>query len=322
MPDCAFVISVEQGKLESQAILLVESLRRFGGAYATCPVFAVSPRPNRAMGKACAAVLKSMGVEVVVEDLLDKREPYGPLGRLAACVWAEKSVNARVLVSLDNDMFFSGAPDFSLAGGDVMARPVDMKGICTSGSEDACDEFWRLACKACGVELQCIPWVETTVDRVRVKASYNGGMVAVRRDAGYFQCAERMLRILREGAIAPRRSARFNVYASMGFVGRASAQWWGVSQVVLSLAFTCKNAVISIAPPTYNVPIHLHATAQSLGQPITLTDAVLVHYHWLLYEQHLLTGELLPGGRDLADPVRQWLARRVPLDHECRSRIA
>ena len=42
----AFLICVEHGRLESEAILLVESLRAWGGACAESPVYAFAPRPE------------------------------------------------------------------------------------------------------------------------------------------------------------------------------------------------------------------------------------------------------------------------------------
>ena len=39
----AFLLCVEHGRLESEAILLVESLRKWGGSYADAPVYAFAP---------------------------------------------------------------------------------------------------------------------------------------------------------------------------------------------------------------------------------------------------------------------------------------
>src|SRR5690349_16939311 len=44
--DPAFLICVEHGRLESEAILLVESLRAWGGSCADAPVYAFAPRPD------------------------------------------------------------------------------------------------------------------------------------------------------------------------------------------------------------------------------------------------------------------------------------
>jgi len=42
----AFLICVEHGRLEGEAILLVESLRAWGGRCADSPVYAFAPRPD------------------------------------------------------------------------------------------------------------------------------------------------------------------------------------------------------------------------------------------------------------------------------------
>ena len=44
LSDPAFLICVERGRLESEALLLVESLRAWGGACAQAPVYAFAPR--------------------------------------------------------------------------------------------------------------------------------------------------------------------------------------------------------------------------------------------------------------------------------------
>lgn len=312
-PNCSFVLSVEQGKLEAQAILLAESLRTFGGRYANAPVYAISPRPARRMGDDCAAKLKSLRVNVIFEDLLPKDEAYGTRARLACCVWAEQNLMSEILISLDNDMFFVQEPDFGLQGIDFLARPVDIKGICTTGPGDPRDAYWQRVARVAGVGYEEIIQVETTVDRVRVKASYNGGMVAVRRNQGIFTRASEIFNILKEQDLAPYRLGEHNVYASMGYVGGEASRWWGSAQIILSLAVTQKKARIGIAPSTYNMPAHSLQEAASLGNLITLKNAVLVHYHWLLEPDHIKTDELFYGSADLPPEILAWLRHRVPL---------
>src|SRR5262245_5794489 len=43
-PLVAVVFCVEPGRLESEACLLVESIRQFGGRFANAPLYAVQPR--------------------------------------------------------------------------------------------------------------------------------------------------------------------------------------------------------------------------------------------------------------------------------------
>jgi hypothetical protein len=309
----AIVLSVEEGILEHQAILLVESLRRFGGPASDLPVYAISPRPARAPGADCLSSLRRLGATTIVEPLVDEAEAYGTLARLAACAWAEEHLAHPTIVSLDDDMLVVRPPDFSLGQADMVARPVDCKGMCTCGEGDEYDDYWRRASRACGVSYDDIPWVETTVDRLRVKASYNGGMVIVRRSLGLFREAARMFAILRGHDLAPRARGVIEVVASTGSVGPEASRWWGGAQAVLSLAATRLGAQVAVAPPGYNVPVHLAEAAARSGRPLSLTDAVLVHYHWMLDRGRLDPRGIIPGGRELPADFVAWLARRVPL---------
>lgn len=312
-PDCSIVLSVERGKLESQAVLLVDSLRRFGGRYAESPVYAISPRPARQMGRECREALRGLGVEIVVESLVSEEESYGTVARLGSCVWAENQLRSEVLISLDDDLFFAREPDFELRDTDMLARPVDVKGMCTSGSADPFDVYWRRIAEVCGVNFEEIPWLETTVDKVRVKASYNGGMVAVRRERGLFREAQRMFQDLRSHDLSPRQLGGEQVFASTGFVGPEASRWWGSAQAVLSLAATRLKLRTAIAPRTYNVPVHLAEVWAKHGVEITLKDAVLVHYHWLLGEGHCNGEVILPGAGELPEAVFAWLRQKTPL---------
>jgi hypothetical protein len=314
--DCSFILSVEQGKLETQAVLLVESLRQFGGAYSNCPVYAVSPRSSRQMSAACRAKLSELGVQVIVEDLLAANESYGSVARLVSCVWAEKNLTSEILISLDDDLFFAGEPDFDLKGADFFARPVDLKGICPSGSDDPLDSYWRKIALLTGVDYEQIPYLETTVDCTLVKASYNGGMIAVRRQLGLFEEAESMFRILRKNDLSPYKIGDIQVFAAHGFVDAEGSRWWGSSQVILSLAATKLGAAITIAPKTYNVPIHLAEFADSkmLKGRITLNDAILIHYHWLLDKEYIKKDTFFYGSSALPEPVFEWLKRKTALN--------
>jgi hypothetical protein len=313
IPNCSFVLSVEQGKLESQAVLLVESLRTFGGRYANCPVYAISPRPSRQIGAACRSALTALGAQTIVEKLIAPDEAYGTVARLAACAWAEQKLDSEILVSLDDDLFFAGEPDFRLKSADFFARPVDSKGICTSGAGDPFDVYWRKIAQLTGVDYNEIPWVETTVDRVCVKASYNGGMVAVHRQLGLFQRTEQLFRILQGKDLSPRRAGERKIVASTGSVGTEASRWWGSAQAAFSLAATQLKAVGSIAPATYNIPAHAAQAAERLSGKAILKDAILVHYHWLLDKEHIREPIIFFGSSDLPAPVFEWLKNKTPL---------
>ena len=75
----AFLICVEHGRLESEAILLVESLRQFGGAYAQAPIYAFAPRPDFQPEAATVERLEGLGVTFISEHLVDRFAEYPDL---------------------------------------------------------------------------------------------------------------------------------------------------------------------------------------------------------------------------------------------------
>ena len=79
------------------------------------------------------------------------------------------------------------------------------------------------------------------------------------------------------------------------------------------MAATQLKAAVSIAPPTYNVPAHLAEDAERRGGGVSLKDAVLVHYHWLLDKKFLKKHTVFHGSSDLPLPVLQWLKSKTPL---------
>jgi hypothetical protein len=141
-------------------------------------------------------------------------------------------------------------------------------------------------------------------------------MIAVRRNMGIFQKAAAMFEILRYHNLSPHTPGSANVFASTGFVGIESSRWWGSSQAVLSLAVTQLRARTRIALPTYNIPAHLLKEAKTFGVDITLQNAILVHYHWLLHSKFIKREKILYGGEDLPANVLLWLRSRTPLDEK------
>ncbi|HEX2224330.1 MAG TPA: hypothetical protein VHN15_08995, partial [Thermoanaerobaculia bacterium] len=104
--EIAFLICVEANRLEPQAFLLCESIRRFGGRYRRAPILAVSPRPHLALGPEARARLDLLGVTYVAEPLNDTGSPYGAINRIVAGAWAEEVSPRPYLVLLDTDTVF------------------------------------------------------------------------------------------------------------------------------------------------------------------------------------------------------------------------
>jgi hypothetical protein len=110
-----------------------------------------------------------------------------------AAAYIEDSRRHDTLVILDSDTLFLREPcEFILPPQiDVAVRPVDVKGASTGGPKDSFDTYLRNLCRSCGVDYDDIPWSESFVDRQRIKANYNAGLVVVRGGLGIMRrCAD------------------------------------------------------------------------------------------------------------------------------------
>lgn len=306
-PDVGFVACIEGGVLEEQTLLLFESLRLYAGRFAGCAAYALSPRAGHAISARARGRLDELGVNYIDAVINTECTEYGSTNRLAAAAYVEEESDHELLVILDSDTLFLREPDEVLLppGVDLAARPVDLKGMCTEGAGDPFDEYWRDLCRCCGVSYERIPFVESFVDRRRVKASYNGGLTVARRAAGLMRrCAECFFASFREG-LAPRtRNSRFR--AGVGWVEPDAARLWGSSQAALTMAIWGGAGRVRQLPPTYNYPLHLHERIDPPVARAALAQLVHVHYHWLLEEKHSANPLFYEAGA-LTPEQAEWL---------------
>jgi hypothetical protein len=158
------------------------------------------------------------------------------------------------------------------------------------------------------VDYDSIPWVTSTVDKRKVRANYNAGLVAARRASGLFrQTEEIFLRLVAENH-RPWASSDPLVKSGTGFVDRVGSEFWGTSQAAFSLAATARNGAVQILPGSYNLPLHSFHDLP----PITEVP-IHVHYHWLCSEGECENNPMLDGRLPLPQEVSGWLQRELPL---------
>jgi hypothetical protein len=307
-----FVLVVEAGTLEYQARLLCESIRVHGGCYRDAPIIAVSPTPGRRPSRDFGSFAERHAVDYLERSLRMECPEYRTTNRIHAAAERADRSRAEVIVVIDSDTIFLREPDFRLDDTDVAVRPVDVKGICTAGEADTYDPYWRSLCDLGGIDYERLPFITPTLDDRCVRASYNGGLVIVRRSSGILQKAADLFgRSVRAG-LRPRALGDATLFASTGFVGEIASAYWGSSQATLSVAIWSTTDRVRILEPTYNVPIHLWDQWLARYQNLPLGDLVHVHYHWLCSPDHARSNPLLDGRLPLSPDVRAWIRARVP----------
>lgn len=275
-----FLFVAESGVLEQQAVLLCESIRKFGGRYAGNPITVLQPRKENPISAESRSRLQALGAHVVELCVVSPCPEYGPSYRILACAEYEMTASSDCLIFMDSDTVLLAEPDLDLQGADVAARPVDVKGMCTEEG-DANETYWRRLCQECDVDYERLPWVTTTVDRVRVKASYNGGLTVVKTKAGLFsKTADFFLRSNRAHLIPwPERTISFP--AGYGMVSAEGGRLWGSSQACLSLAITALGLSVRTLSPAHNFPLNFYSELLPEIRNGSILPISHLHYHHL-----------------------------------------
>jgi len=309
-PDVGFVACIEGGVLEKQALLLFESIRQYTGSFSACPIYALTPRAGHAISSYACERLDHLRVNYSDKLLNTECREYGSANRVAAAAHIEETCAHELLVILDSDTVFLREPDQILLPGDidVAVRPVDLKGMCTAGSDDPFDGYWRDLCRCCNVDYESIPWIDSFVDRQHIKASYNGGLVVVRSNLGILQRWARFFFASVRQGLTPYRKKR-EIRSGVGWVGSTASRFWGSNQAALSLAIWSSTQRVRQLPPTYNYPLHLHQQIDSDTIATLFPHLVHVHYHWL-FEEPLNQNPLFATLGPLSADQSEWLQTR------------
>jgi hypothetical protein len=310
--EATFVLCIEENAIREQAILLCRSIRRFAGRHRQSPIVAVAPRPGLGVAGETRRELDALDVSYVEEPLNLSCPEYGSANRVAAAAWVEARVASPWVVVLDSDTVFLGEPELP-ADADAAVRPVDCKGITSEGPDDPLDAYWRRLAALQGVAVDVLPFVPTSDGGHRVRASYNGGLIVVRRELGILQAwAALFERSIAEG-LKPWRGSGINIYASTGYVGEAASEYWGTNQAALSLAIWSRTTRVRHYPDAYNVPLHLLVARPELMERPQHGPPIHVHYHWLFTAAHMHSALAALRRLGTTPEVLGWLEERLPI---------
>jgi hypothetical protein len=285
------LIRVARGKLEAQSLLLVESVRAWGGTLARAPVYAfTSPEDSPS-----EETMERLSAHDVSQVELSLDSPYREppvLNKVFVSAWAERELEHEVLAFVDSDTVFLDDPrELTLDGWLAATKPVgNSRTAGSTGPGDPNEPYWQRVYELLGV--RSWPFVTTTVDRARIRAYWNTGLIAARRSAGLFQAWEEALVRLFEAGCVFKKPVLMEQVA-----------WAGVIADI--------HDRVRILPEEYNYPLPKRTLLPPGVRDLELDELVHVHYHrW----GHLpgFLGEVRPPLDSGTDRYR-WLEERFPL---------
>jgi hypothetical protein len=289
----AFLLCVENGNLENQALLLCHSIREFAGGFADAEIHAYSPRPANQPARATIDRLKELGAIHHDEPLNREFANYAIGNKIFVSAAAERSLAAETLVFLDSDTFFTQEPALFRLPPDIdaAARPVDKQNLGSTGAGDQNDSYWQRMYSICQVKED--HFVETTVDKKKIRAYFNAGLIVVRRSAGLFARWEQNFLALVAAGHMPEND-----------------KWNNMDQFALATTLSRVFKRVSTLDWKYNYPLGHRPVLDRAMQEAQLEDLVHVHYHRWFNRPNFL--RLTTPTFSRSSPLLGWLEQHLP----------
>jgi hypothetical protein len=298
-PSCTFVCCVESGSLEVGTVRMVESLRRWGGAFAASPVIAVTPRGGPGLARTTLDTFKKLQVRYLREHPPSPYAWFKFYNKPQALALAEGLADTDFIGWLDSDLVFVGEPQaFLLGEHEDFAACASDKEQGSAGPEDAFDPLWKANGAALGIELDSLPWVVTELEGVRIRLYWNGGVFVYRRSTRmgqHYRDACTKLMDARNRSSASGFSIGINEMSAIGFaVHQRGLKWRGL-------------------PYSHNFIMGSKTHAKWYRED-QLRAARVVHYHDGMWPWFWDT--FLNCLRATHPEVAQWLAQLGPMKNE------
>ncbi|MBE9039193.1 hypothetical protein IQ235_00085 [Oscillatoriales cyanobacterium LEGE 11467] len=259
----AFLICTESGDLAEKSLLLAESLRCFGGKLKDAPIYSVQPRAGDEIESQILEKFQELGV-VHKKIILNTDYTYYPIAnKVFVCAYGEQNINTEILVFLDSDQVIFREPQELILSPDcdTALRPVDRKNLGSTGKKDRNDDYWQKLDALFGMTREI--WVETTVEKEKIRGYWNSGMIAARKESGLFSAWLENFKIAMAHQLIP-ESGIFHL-----------------DQLTLAATIASKNIKFSTLSPTYNYPLHKQSQLQESDRIESFDEVVSIHYHWM-----------------------------------------
>lgn len=295
----------DKGILIENSIILIESIRMFGGRFSTCPVYTISPRGKQIPYeiKRRLSELNTIHVEMCINS---KYCNYPHANKIYAGSYLEKVSKTKTIVFLDSDSVILNEPaEFDLPKDvDVGLTPVWLKGIGCSGDNDISTNVWELAYSTLNKKIPT-NHVLTRINKEQILPYYNSGMIVTRRSIGFFNLWQLAFEnIMSSDLILKLLGIAYNPgdipYQPLMFV----------DQLSLSVAISSSNLTLSEFPVVYNCPLH-HKSKLSKNYPdVDFNLGTVVHWHHNNYLSSPEILDMISNGVNSQEEKRKWIESR------------
>ncbi len=263
--DTTVYTCIESGRLEPEVLLMVRSLRAFGGRFAQCPVLAIAPRAGPRVAASTRREFDQLGVRYVERALRHRFDWLGFANKPHAAVIADELATTKHVLWLDGDVLVVSEPSALDApvqdahdAHEVLAC-VEELGPVSSGAGDRFEPFWQALASGAGIDSQ--PFSSAGPSGKRIRLQFNSGVFRFHRGSGF---AQRYLEL-------------FEKLYALRVMPKDDPTMFLHEQIIFSITAASWRGGCAALEPNYN--FHAEPMYEALYPPSQYDRAVLLHWH-------------------------------------------
>ena len=213
IPDLTITCCVEFGRLEEQTVLMVRSLRTFGGAFANIPVLAIIGRRGPSLRQATLEEFDRLGVRVVFAEPSENPATWlNYANKVAAVSAADRLAETGQVAWFDSDMFVLKEPkEILLRKGEDLAAQCHHLPPAVIENDPTHVSYWTKICALFDVSFDDIPWTRAADRFPRQKLNFTSGLFTWRRGSGFATAYANAVRRVLDARIAQATGEFFTV---------------------------------------------------------------------------------------------------------------
>jgi len=283
---------------ETNALLLVESIRAFAGSLSQTPIWLFSPDDGQQPSSTLTDRLRALKVTRIPYpiDRNVRTFPFTEKVQAHAVAEARARGHTDLLAWLDANTVVLQDPQAFLLPDDraLGFRPVHHT-LIGSRFEDPLGPFWTLIYQHCAVPRERVFPMRTHVNNTRLRPYFNAGLLITRPETGLIRSwRDTFFQVYQDPAFQAfyQRDARYRVF---------------MHQAVLSgiILATLTPTEMQELPPTYNYPLHLHGEDVTGHRPSGLEDLTTFRHEGFYEDPEWRTK--MPAKA----PLKQWIADQL-----------
>lgn len=285
-------------------LVLVESLRNFGGRFANAPVWVYLPEEMLDADTSLLAGLRVLNADVRSSSAPQDASGFPFAGKTFAAAAAESDAAGRaaILVWMDEDTVILDEPAaFALAGNVVLGyRPV-MHQLIGSLYDSPPDAFWSRLYKKLSVPQSALFRMSTVADHKVIRPYFNAGLLVVRPERG----------VLRQWVSDFKTLYQDSVFVKMCNQDRLKRIFLHQTALTGAILNVAKRKEIIELPDRYNFPLFFADMYGGLSEFDDITGVVTLRYDIYFNNPAPDWRKRLKGATDKVTFLGQRLERRT-----------